>query len=56
MHVYEVRPRKIKRGVGLISDALRLADSDNAVKSFLIGGWRMLKTLRRKRELFSCAD
>ena len=33
-HVYEVRPRKDKRGVDLISDAL---------ESFLIARWRMIR-------------
>jgi hypothetical protein len=39
MHVYEVRPRKVKRGVDLISDALLLGGSGIALESFLIAGW-----------------
>jgi hypothetical protein len=37
-HIYEVCPRKDKRGVDLISDALPFG-----ALSFLIAGWRMMR-------------
>jgi hypothetical protein len=46
-HVYEVRPRKDKRGVDLISDALPFSQHSASLESFLKAKWQMMRRPKR---------